>query len=291
MRICRFDGNRLGLFDGGRIVDVSSALEALPALRWPIPPGDQVIANLDRLIPLMRDASRRPDAVTFPLDQVAFDSPVASPAHIIAAPLNYPLHVQESLDPAINHGVHMPTHDGFETPIDKYGLFLKSQTGLIGPAQGVELHWPGRRNDHEVELAVIIGKGGKRIRSEDAMAHVAGYSIGLDITVRGPEDRSFRKSADTYSVLGPWLVTADEIPDSGALDLALTVDGHPRQRSNTRHLIVTIPDLIRRASAVYELFPGDIILTGTPDGVGEIPSGCEIHAWIERIGDMKVRVR
>ncbi len=270
---------------------MSSALEALPALSWPIPPGDPVIANLDRLIPLMREAARRPDAVTLALDQVAFDSPVASPAHIIAAPLNYPLHVQESHDPAINHGVHMPTHEGFDTPIDKYGLFLKSQTGIVGPAQGVELHWPGRRNDHEVELAVVIGRGGKRIAAADAMSHVAGYSIGLDITVRGPEDRSFRKSADTYSVLGPWLVTADEIPDPGVLDLALKVDGESRQRSNTRHLIVKIPDLIRRASAVYELFPGDVILTGTPDGVGEIPAGCEIHAWIERIGDMKVRVR
>ena len=155
----------------------------------------------------------------------------------------------------------------------------------------IELHWPGRRNDHEVELAVIIGKGGKRISRADAMSHVAGYSIGLDITVRGPEDRSFRKSADTYSVLGPWLVTADEIPDPGSLDLSLTVDGAPRQRSNTKHLIVDIPDLIRRASAVYALNPGDIIMTGTPDGVGEIPSGCEIHAWIERIGDMKVSVR
>jgi 2-keto-4-pentenoate hydratase/2-oxohepta-3-ene-1,7-dioic acid hydratase in catechol pathway len=291
MRLCRFDGNRLGIFQAGKIIEVSSVVDVLLPSRWPTPPGDPVIANLDLLTPLIREAAGRPGARAVPLDEVAFDSPVATPAHIIAAPLNYPLHVHESHDPAINHGVHMPTHEGFETPIDKYGLFLKSQTGLVGPAQGVELHWPGRRNDHEVELAVIIGKGGKRIRAEDAMAHVAGYSIGLDITVRGPEDRSFRKSADTYSVLGPWLVTADEIPDPGSLDLALTVDGRPRQRSNTRHLIVKIPDLIRRASAVYELFPGDIIMTGTPDGVGEIPPGCEIHAWIERIGDMKVKVR
>ncbi len=291
MKIGRLDGNRLGLIEAGRVIDVSGALDALPAQRWPALPGDQMIANLDLLKPLIREAARRPDAKSFALEDARFDSPVATPSHIIAAPLNYPLHVQESHDPAINHGVHMPTHEGFETPIDKYGLFLKSQTGLVGPAQGIELHWPGRRNDHEVELAVIIGKGGKRISRADAMSHVAGYSIGLDITVRGPEDRSFRKSADTYSVLGPWLVTADEIPDPGSLDLSLTVDGAPRQRSNTKHLIVDIPDLIRRASAVYALNPGDIIMTGTPDGVGEIPSGCEIHAWIERIGDMKVSVR
>ena len=291
MKICRFEGNRLGVVEGGYVKDVTAALDALPPQRWPVPHGDQVIANLATLAPLMRQESARPGVLALPIAEVAFLSPVANPTHIIAAPLNYPLHVQESHDPAINHGVHMPTHEGFETPIDKFGLFLKSHTGLVGPGEGIDLHWPGRRNDHEVELAVVIGKGGKRIAREDAMGHVAGYSIGLDITVRGPEDRSFRKSADSYAVLGPWIVTADEIPNPGSLDLSLTVDGAPRQRSNTKHLIVDIPDQIRRASAVYALYPGDIIMTGTPDGVGEIPSGCTIHAWIERIGDMQVKVR
>ena len=240
------------------------------------------------LAPKLREAAR--SAPARPLASLTLLSPVANPARVIAAPLNYPLHVAESHNPAINHGVHMPTHEGFATPIDKYGLFLKSQTGVIGAGEKVRLHWDGRRNDHEVELAIVIGKGGKTIAREDALNHVAGYCIGLDMTVRGTEDRSFRKAADTYSVLGPWLVTADEIPDPGVLDFGIEVNGEKRQRSNTSQLICDCRDLIVRASRVYALHPGDVIMTGTPDGVGEVTSGDVMHAWIDKIGAMDVAI-
>lgn len=289
MKICRFNNGRVGVVESDVVKDVTDVVtQSLGPVRWPLPTGDLLIANLDALLPKLKDAAV--SAPSIPLAQASLDSPVANPPHIIAAPLNYPLHVKESADPAINHGVHMPTHEGFATPIDKYGLFLKSQTGVIGPGQKVILHWPGRRNDHEVELAVVIGRGGKNITRENALSHVAGYCIGLDITVRGTEDRSFRKAADTYAVLGPWLVTADEIGDPGNLDFGIEVDGEERQRSNTRNLICDVPDLIERASKVYALNPGDVIMTGTPDGVGEITSGCTMHAWIEKIGAMNVVV-
>lgn len=289
MKICRFDDDRVGVVEGDMVRDVTDAVAAaLPPLRWPLPIGDVFIANLATVLPAIEAAL--PSARSTPLSGVSLKSPVANPPHVIAAPLNYPLHVQEAADPAINHGVHMPAHDGFATPIDKYGLFLKSHTGVIGPGQKVILHWPGRRNDHEVELAVVIGRGGKNISRDDALSHIAGYCIGLDITVRGTEDRSFRKAADTYSVLGPWLVTADEISDPANLDFGIEVDGEKRQRSNTKHLICDLPDLIERASRVYALNPGDVIMTGTPDGVAEITPGCTMHAWIEKIGSMDVQV-
>ncbi len=289
MKICRFDDNRVGVVENDIVRDVTEAVASvLPAVQWPLPIGDLLIANLDAVRAAIEAAL--PSARSLPLANVSLRSPVANPPHVIGAPLNYHLHVQEAADPAINHGVHMPAHDGFATPIDKYGLFLKSQTGVIGAGQKVILHWPGRRNDHEVELAVVIGRGGKNISRDDALSHVAGYCIGLDITVRGTEDRSFRKAADTYSVLGPWLVTADEIGDPGNLDFGIEVDGEKRQRSNTRHLICDVPDLIERASRFYALNPGDVIMTGTPDGVAEITPGCTMHAWIEKIGEMNVRV-
>jgi 2-keto-4-pentenoate hydratase/2-oxohepta-3-ene-1,7-dioic acid hydratase in catechol pathway len=268
MQLCRFDDDRVGVVDGDVIRDVTGVREFLPSLRWPVPPGDQLIAHLPRIEDQIRAAADR--AATIRLADAKLLSPVANPSRIIAAPLNYRLHVDGSSDPAIHHGVHMPSHEGFATPIDKFGLFLKSQSGLVGPSQGIELHFPNRRNDHEVELAVVIGRSGKNITRDDAMTYVAGYAIGLDITVRGPEDRSYRKSADTYSVLGPWLVTADEISNPGDLDMELLVDGEPRQKASTRDLICDIPDLIRRASAIYRLYPGDIIMTGTPEGVGVI---------------------
>jgi 2-keto-4-pentenoate hydratase/2-oxohepta-3-ene-1,7-dioic acid hydratase in catechol pathway len=289
MKICRFDDGRLGVVEGDIVRDVTSVLDALPSLRWPLPLGDQFIANLDKLLPAIREAAKT--AKSLPLASVKLDSPVANPPRVIAAPLNYQLHVNEASNPAINHGVHMPSHDGFATPIDKYGLFLKSQTGLIGAGEKVELHWPDRRNDHEVELVIVIGKGGKNISRDAALSHVAGYAIGLDMVVRGPEDRSWRKSADTYSVLGPWLVTADEIPDPDKLEFGIEVDGEVRQRSNTSDLICDVRDLIVRASTIYNLYPGDIIMTGTPEGVSEVKAGNVMHAWIEKIGEMNVGVR
>lgn len=289
MRICRFNDDRVGVVENDVVKDVTAAvLDKLPPLSWPVPPGDHFIAHLPELLPVMKEAAKTAKALA--VKDVKLLSPVANPPRVIAAPLNYKLHVEESANPAINHGVHMPTHEGFATPIDKYGLFLKSQTGLIGASEDVVLQWRDRRNDHEVELGIVIGKGGRKISREDALQHIAGYAIALDMVMRGPEDRSFRKSADTYSVLGPWLVTADEIANPDALEFGIEVDGERRQHSNTADLICDCRDLIVRASEIYALYPGDVIMTGTPDGVSEVKAGNTMHAWIEKIGAMNVRV-
>jgi 2-keto-4-pentenoate hydratase/2-oxohepta-3-ene-1,7-dioic acid hydratase in catechol pathway len=137
----------------------------------------------------------------------------------------------------------------------------------------------------------VIGRTASRVSRADALHYVAGYTIGLDISIRGTEDRSFRKSADTYSVLGPWLVTADEIPDPGNLDLEIRVNGERRQQSNTRHMTLGVAELIEMASAFYTLHPGDVVFTGTPEGVSPIEPGDEIVATVEGIGSMSVRVR
>ena len=129
------------------------------------------------------------------------------------------------------------------------------------------------------------------MKREDAMKHIAGYCIGLDITVRGPEERSLRKSIDTYSVMGPYMVTADSVKNPDRLAFELTVNGETRQKSNTSDLIIGIADLIVFASAYYTLMPGDLLMTGTPDGVGPIKSGDIIDARIDELGSMKVKVR
>jgi len=176
-------------------------------------------------------------------------------------------------------------------PIHTAGLFLKATSSLVGPGEGIALRKLDRRNDHEVELAVVIGKTIGNASKKDALAAVAGYAIGLDITIRGPEERSLRKSPDSYAVLGPWLVTADEVPDPGALGLRIAVNGEGRQNSNTRHLILGVAELIEYASSFYTLHPGDVIITGTPEGVSPIQPGDVISAYVERIGTMDVKVR
>jgi len=288
MRIARFGDNRVGLVDGYVLREVTKVAERLPPQRWPFPVGDQLIANLDHLRRAMRSAAEGSPRV--PVSDVKLLSPVANPPRIIAAPINYRAHQEEAKDPRIHHGMDVSS-EGYETPIDKFGLFLKSPTSVVGPGEGIELAFPGRRSDFEVELAVVIGERVKNVARADAMNYVAGYCIGLDISVRGTEDRSFRKSPDSYTVLGPWLVTADEIPDPGALGLRLALDGELRQNSNTRNLIVGVPDLIVRASQAFTLYPGDVILTGTPEGVGPLHKGGTLRATIDGIASMYVKVR
>ena len=283
MRFCRFDDDRLGVVAGQSVHDVTGALDVLPELRWPLPHGDHFMRHFDRLRPEME--RRAKDAAPRPVSEVRLLSPIANPGKIIAAPVNYQLHLDESrADTGINFGNQVKT-------IDEYGLFLKAPSSLVGPHEGVVADWKDRRIDHEIELAAVIGKQGFRISREEALAHVAGYAIGFDMTIRGTEDRSYRKSLDTFTVLGPWVVTADEVGDADALDFELKVNGETRQKSNTRMLIYDTARLIEYASRAYTLHPGDVILTGTPEGVAPVVPGDVMHAWIDRIGMMEVEVR
>jgi len=290
MRICRYDEGRIGLVEGDLVYDVTAVKDRLPALAWPVPPGDLFIERLEELKPAIQAA--KAGASSRRLSEVRLLSPVATPSKVIAAPLNYHAHVDESLaDAQIHNNVHIAHYEGFKSPVAKFGVFLKAATSVVGAGEGVKIAFPGRRNDHEVELAVVIGRRAKDVAAADAMSYVAGYCIGLDMTVRGTEDRSYRKSADTYTVLGPYLVTADEIADPGNLDFSIEVNGEPRQRANTRDLITGVAELIEVASHVYMLYPGDVILTGTPEGVNTVKPGDVMHARIQGLGEMDVAVR
>ncbi|MFC5585370.1 fumarylacetoacetate hydrolase family protein [Nitratireductor kimnyeongensis] len=268
--------------DVGDIADVSAAVDVLPELKWPLPHGDLLVANLD--IVCARIGQLLPDAPRLARNSVRLDSPVANPGKIIAAPVNYHKHLDEARkDTGINFGTEIKT-------IDDLGLFLKAPSSLIGCDQTVLLPPLDRRMDHEIELAVIIGKPGFEITREAALDHVAGYAIALDMTIRGPEDRSWRKSFDTFSVLGPSLVTPDEVPDPDNLDFTLRVNGEVRQRSSTKALIFDVRKLIERASFAYRLHPGDVIMTGTPEGVAPVGDGDVMECRIESVGEMSVRV-
>jgi 2,4-diketo-3-deoxy-L-fuconate hydrolase len=283
MKICRYDDDRLGVVEGQLVYDVSAALDVLPTVRWPVPVGDLLLLHWEDVLAAIRRI--RPSARAVDLASVRLKSPVANPSKIIGAPVNYQLHIDEA-----TRDVDLHQNRPILT-IDTAGPFLKSVSSLVGPSEGVALGFPHRRHDHEVELAVVIGKAGRDIPVDRALEHVAGYAIGLDMTLRGPEDRSVRKSLDTYSVLGPWLVTADEIEDPNNLELEIRVNGQPRQHSNTSRLIYDVQKCIAFFSSFYTLLPGDIIMTGTPEGVATVEPGDVMTARIERIGTMDVAVR
>jgi 2,4-diketo-3-deoxy-L-fuconate hydrolase len=289
VRICRFDDDRLGLVDpDGSVQDITYTTEFLPQQRWPLAPGDPLVAHLGELCDAL-DPGRGDAALK--LSDLRLRSVVTSPTKIMAAPANYRLHVeQDTLDPGVDHGVHRAQLEGVLEPVEELGLFLKASSSLAGPGDGIRLAPRAGRTDYEVELAVVIGRTASGVSAAAAMDCVAGYCLGLDMSVRGKQDRSFRKSRDTFTVLGPWLTTADEIADPGDLMLWLTLNGEERQRSSTSAMTVGIPRLIELASATYTLHPGDVLLTGTPEGVGPVVPGDVIVAGGDGLGTMTVEV-
>jgi 2-keto-4-pentenoate hydratase/2-oxohepta-3-ene-1,7-dioic acid hydratase in catechol pathway len=282
MKLCRFGENRYGVVRDGQVYDVTEHV-ANAVVAAPLQRGDAAMANLAAIVRLVSEKTL--GAPAGPADGMKFLAPVINPTKIIGAPVNYELHLAESeKDPGIRF-------DRAVARIDKAGLFLKASSALVGPGEGVAVRFSDRRTDHEIELGVVIGRECRNVPEERALDVVAGYAIALDMTVRGTEDRSFRKSIDTYAVLGPWLVTPDEVPNPDSVDFTIKVNGELRQHSNTRHLIFKTRKLIAWASNWYTLYPGDVIMTGTPEGVGPVGPGDVMDCEMQYVGSMRVDVR
>lgn len=292
MKLALFDDNRLGVVtaspEGDMIVDVT---QALPGVHDP----DPLTAGWWRA--LCRDFTGLADALTAatgegvprPVAEVTLRAPALAPTKVIAAASNYGEHVAEM------HGVQQRTLGRVESWMMNFDVFLKAPSAIVGP--GSEIVLPpdvvaaGHEVHHESELVVVIGSGGKDIPVEKAMDSVLGYTAGLDMTVRSAADRSRRKSYDTFSPLGPWLVTRDEIGDGIDLAIVLSCDGEVRQSVNTRDMLTPVPEIVAYASTIMTLNPGDLIFTGAPPGVGPIAPGETLRMTIGGIGSMTVSVR
>ncbi|MCK9512855.1 MAG: fumarylacetoacetate hydrolase family protein [Pigmentiphaga sp.] len=274
MKLLRFNNGRIGLVIDDTVRDVTTAAGVDPEF-WP-PVG--VVRLIEQF------AHRRDDllaaalaAEPLAIDSVVIDNPVPWPNKLIAIPVNYHAHALEMSSPAISKNG---------------GFFVKSASSLSGAGQPVLLpDLPGRAVHHEAELAVVIGRRGRHIPREQALDYVFGYGCLLDMTVRGKQERAIRKSYDTFTPLGPWITTADEVPDPSALRVQLWVNGEPRQDAWTRDMIVDVPEIIAMCSSVMTLEPGDVIATGTAEGVGPVVPGDEITIDITPgVGRMTVAV-
>ena len=277
MKICRFDDDRIGVVAGNRVIDVTLALGSAAtegAVSWPL-----VIETLAGW-----PAGAFAACPTHALDDVALHAPAYGVGKIVAAPVNYAAHVREMEAAGLLAAQGSPQ-------ILEAGLFLKASSSLAGPADGIRLRFPERRTDFEVELVALIGRTANAVPAAAALDHVAGYCLGLDVTLRGPEDRSFRKSIDSYSVIGPWLVTPDELGDPQNVRLSLRQNRMLRQDASTSDMVLGVAELIAFASSFYTLQPGDLLFTGTPAGVGPLRVGDELKAESPAIGTMNVTVR
>lgn len=259
MRLATFDTDRIGLIQGEDIVDVTSAVAHLG-------PG---VSPMRRLIQNWDEVTLATDGQVRALSDVRLEAPVPDPSKIFAAPVNYRDHQSE---------MKQTTH------ISALGLFLKAPSSVLRPGGTVLLPYRDRRFDQEGELAVVIGRRARRISREDALAHVFGYTGLLDMTMRGGEDRSTRKSFETFTPMGPWLVTADEFGDPQDVDLRCWVGGALRQQATTADLIWDVAQLVSYASWVTTLEPGDVIATGTPAGVGPVQDRDTIELELSGLG-------
>ena len=285
MKLCRFNEDRLGVVIGDRVHDVTEAQSQIRASARYDMKGDAVIAALPAWRKRIEDMAGKAPAI--PLAQVKLISPVARPSKTMAAPTNYGKHIEEMTarrDISDAAKAHSPK-------IGQAGIFLKANSAIVGPSEGIPLRFLDRLNEHEVELVVVIGKQGSDIPRDKAKDYIAGYTLGLDMTVRGPEDRSFRKSVDGYAVLGPWMVTADEIPNPDDILITLHLNDELKQTADTKDLIYDVGRLIEFASSFYTLYPGDVYYTGTPHGVSPVKPGDVLRIDSEPIGGFEIKVR
>ena len=262
--------SHVGVIDGDDVVDVSR------------PSGDRaergLVSPMRALLSLpgtLSDNIGPLDGERTPLASVRIAPIVPDPPKIIAAPVNYRDHQAEMQE---------------EFHIDSLGIFLKATSSVIGSGGIVRLPYSDRRFDQEGELALVIGQPASHVSADEAFDYVAGYTMLLDMTMRGGEDRSTRKSFDTFTPVGPYLVTPDEAGSPDAMRLRTWVNDELRQDADVSDLIWNVPRLIAYASSVMTLQPGDIITTGTPAGIGQIFDRDRLAVEITNLGKLEVAI-
>lgn len=297
MKLAHYESNgknRVGLVEGDLIFDIEPAAKKLGVHNQPLT-IDSLLA--EGLLGTLRQATKEitTGGPGVRLESVRLLSPVLNPEKMLLLAVNYASHSKEG-------DIRLPT--------EPY-LFTKFRNSLIGPGDPVLIPRMSNRVDWEAELAVIIGKTGKYIARQDAMEYVAGFAVANDISFRDfqfaprmPDGKTTLglnwvkgKGLDSSFPLGPWLVTTDEIEDPYRLEISLSVNGQVKQKSTTAQMVFKIDTIIEYVSAGITLRPGDIISTGTPEGVAEftgqpfLKDGDTLEAKVEGIGALRNPVK
>lgn len=281
MKLAVFDDYRVGVVIGDAIRDVTrllpDALDVVPDSRM-----NWLITNWAKVA----DDISAESGDTRPVSGVTLRACSPSPRGVFALPGNYQAHLGE---------IGRMTVSGKRTA-NEMGFFLKAPASVIGPGEAVQLpKGSERRFDHECELAAVIGAYAFEVAAAQAAEVVFGYTCAVDVTMRidpdgRQEDRSMRKSFAGFTPIGPYLVTADEVGDPHTLSSRLSVNGQQRQSAQTSAMIVNVWQAIEIISSVVALRPGDVVLTGTPEGVGPIAPGDSLEIAISRVGAMTIAI-
>lgn len=281
MKIALFDDWRVGIVMDDTIADVTSQVPAWDP-KWPYNWMLSLIEDFVNIRPRLESAASA--APKLALSNVKLRPPVPVPTKIVAAPVNYALHQQEmGGEGGVYAGAQIKT-------IEDYGLFLKPSSAIVGHEDTITLPFVKRRTDHEAEIGIVIGKKAFNVTEDDADSVIFGVTGLLDLSVRGQEDRPFRKGFDGFCPIGPWIVTLDELPSLDTMTFRLWVNDDLRQNGNTQNMIYSMRRLVALASYQCTLFPGDIIASGTPAGVGEVRPGDTLHLQVDGVGDLIIHV-
>ena len=279
MKIGRFDNGRIGLVVGDRIVDVSEACESDPA-EWPPVGIIRTIRNFQHLRPAIERAGALPGV---PLSSVRLEPPIPWPKNVLALPNNFADHSAEMSGRSYAVGGNLAANVA--------GFFMKAASSIVGPNDAIRIpDMPGREFHYECELATVIGKSATNVSAIDAADYIFGYACLIDVTMRGKEERVMRKSISSFTPLGPWITTADEVGPTDDIQLQLWVNGELRQHAFAREMIVGIREAVELCSSVMTLEPGDVIASGTMAGVGPLAVGDTVRIAIDNVGSMTLPV-
>ncbi|MFZ4451192.1 fumarylacetoacetate hydrolase family protein [Salibacterium aidingense] len=276
MKLVIFNDNLLGIVQGNYVIDGSKMVSWNP--EKPFDSFVNVMTQFEKLKSKLEKAVHTEE--TYRLSEVKLRAPVPNAGKIWAAPVNYKKHQEE---------MNAQFHNAPRT-IEEIKLFLKAPSSLSGPTDPIRLPMPNRRTDHEAELGFVVGKAARNVKAADAKDYIFGYFALLDISIRGDEERTWRKSFDTFTPIGPWIVTSNEISNPNQIGLKLWVNDELRQDGSTRHLIYDCYQCLEAATQNMTLHPGDIIATGTPEGVGPIKEGDKVRIQADKVGEFTVHV-
>jgi len=292
MKICHYNAGAAGAVVGDRVYPIGEALVEAGQLRrgYTMPEAIELLANDPAA---MRRAQDRARSGSFePLRSVKLLAPLLDPPSIWAAAANYKDHQAEMR-------TKMGSYDRAELSKDELmaEFFLKPVSSIIGPGEPVILPRISKDVDFECELCAVIGKKARHVTERDALDYVFGYTICWDFSQRDPwgrgrnNTRNIRKGFDTFTGLGPWIVTRDEIDDPQNLAIRVEQNGKLVMNAHTSDMICGLRDHIRFLSSVLTLRPGTLITTGTPAGVSKLAAGDRLKGSIEKIGEMEIDVR
>ncbi len=292
MKICHYNDREAGIVQGDRVHPLGPALikAGLVPERYTMRDVIEALANRPGAMDVARDAASRGESL--PLASVRLLAPISDPPAIWCAAANYKAHQDEMV---------ARVGSSYSAELSKDDLmaefFLKPSSSIIGPGQPVVLPQVARHTDFECELCAVIGRTARRVPEEKALDCVFGYLMCWDFSLRDPwargrnNTRNIRKGFDTFTGLGPWIVTRDEIDEPQNLSIVVEQNGTVVMRAHTSDMICGLREHIRFLSSVLTLQPGVLITTGTPAGVSKLADGDHLKGTIEKIGTMEIDVR